>query len=59
MTLPVEVGQEEVVLDLYQRWQADALRDSDGTAIFILSCVWCVLTNSLLINTLNIYIVNI
>lgn len=31
MTLPVEVGQEDVVLDLYQRWQADALRDSDGT----------------------------
>lgn len=33
MTLPVEVGQEEVVLDLYQRWQADALRDSDGTTM--------------------------
>lgn len=33
MTLPVEVGQEEVVLDLYQRWQADALRDSDGTSM--------------------------
>ena len=33
MTLPVEVGQEDVVLDLYQRWQADALRDSDGTSM--------------------------
>ncbi|NIY94305.1 1,3-beta-galactosyl-N-acetylhexosamine phosphorylase N-terminal domain-containing protein, partial [Vibrio diazotrophicus] len=33
MTLPVEVGQEDVVLDLYQRWQADALRDSDGTTM--------------------------
>ncbi len=33
MTLPVEVGQEEVVLDLYKRWQADALRDSDGTTM--------------------------
>ncbi|WP_087024983.1 1,3-beta-galactosyl-N-acetylhexosamine phosphorylase [Thaumasiovibrio subtropicus] len=33
MTLPVEVGQEEVVLDLYKRWQADALRDSDGTSM--------------------------
>ncbi len=33
MTLPVESGQEEVVLDLYQRWQADALRDSDGTSM--------------------------
>ncbi|WP_165313746.1 1,3-beta-galactosyl-N-acetylhexosamine phosphorylase [Vibrio ziniensis] len=33
MTLPVEVGQEEVVLDLYQRWHADALRDSDGTTM--------------------------
>jgi 1,3-beta-galactosyl-N-acetylhexosamine phosphorylase len=31
MTLPVEVGQEEVVLDLCNRWQVDALRDSDGT----------------------------
>jgi len=33
MTLPVETGQEDVVLDLYQRWQADALRDSDGTTM--------------------------
>lgn len=33
MTLPVEVGQEDVVLDLYQRWHADALRDSDGTTM--------------------------
>lgn len=33
MTLPVEVGQEEVVLDLYKKWQADALRDSDGTSM--------------------------
>lgn len=33
MTLPVEVGQEDVVLDLYKRWQADALRDSDGTTM--------------------------
>ncbi|MFV0449328.1 MAG: 1,3-beta-galactosyl-N-acetylhexosamine phosphorylase [Vibrio sp.] len=33
MTLPVEVGQEQVVLELYQRWQADALRDSDGTTM--------------------------
>ncbi|EHD1695368.1 1,3-beta-galactosyl-N-acetylhexosamine phosphorylase [Vibrio vulnificus] len=33
MTLPVEEGQEDVVLDLYQRWQADALRDSDGTTM--------------------------
>ncbi|MBD1557608.1 1,3-beta-galactosyl-N-acetylhexosamine phosphorylase [Vibrio sp. S9_S30] len=33
MTLPVETGQEDVVLDLFQRWQADALRDSDGTTM--------------------------
>ncbi|KJY74799.1 1,3-beta-galactosyl-N-acetylhexosamine phosphorylase [Vibrio nigripulchritudo] len=33
MTLPVEAGQEDVVLDLFQRWQADALRDSDGTTM--------------------------
>ncbi|GLQ72194.1 1,3-beta-galactosyl-N-acetylhexosamine phosphorylase [Vibrio penaeicida] len=33
MTLPVETGQEDVVLDLFQRWQADTLRDSDGTTM--------------------------
>ena len=31
MTLPVETGQEEIVLDLLDRWHVDALRDSDGT----------------------------
>ncbi|WP_434361202.1 1,3-beta-galactosyl-N-acetylhexosamine phosphorylase [Parasalinivibrio latis] len=31
MSLPCEVGQEDVVLDLIHRWKADALRDSDGT----------------------------
>ncbi len=33
MTLPVEAGQESVVADLFERWQADALRDSDGTSM--------------------------
>jgi len=33
MTLPVETGQEDVVLDLAKRWRADALRDSDGTTM--------------------------
>lgn len=33
MTLPVEAGQESVVADLFKRWQADALRDSDGTSM--------------------------
>jgi len=33
MTLPVETGQEDTVLDLFNRWQADALRDSDGTTM--------------------------
>ncbi|UJF18193.1 1,3-beta-galactosyl-N-acetylhexosamine phosphorylase [Vibrio sp. SS-MA-C1-2] len=31
MTLPVEVGQEELVLNLVNRWNVDALRDCDGT----------------------------
>ncbi|QEN04466.1 1,3-beta-galactosyl-N-acetylhexosamine phosphorylase [Thiospirochaeta perfilievii] len=33
MTLPVESGHEELVLDLYKKWNADALRDSDGTTM--------------------------
>lgn len=33
MTLPAEIGQEEVVKKLYRYWKADALRDSDGTAM--------------------------
>lgn len=33
MTLPVETGQEDVVLDLFQRWHTDTLRDSDGTTM--------------------------
>ncbi len=33
MTLPVETGQEKTVLELFDRWQADALRDSDGTTM--------------------------
>ena len=31
VTLPIEAGKENVVLELVQKWGADALRNSDGT----------------------------
>ncbi len=33
MTLPVEAGHEDLVIKLAEKWQADALRDSDGTTM--------------------------
>ncbi|VGO15472.1 1,3-beta-galactosyl-N-acetylhexosamine phosphorylase [Pontiella desulfatans] len=32
-TLPAQAGMDDVVLDLAQRWGADAFRDSDGTEL--------------------------
>ena len=32
-TLPGETGHEKLTLDLAQRWDADVIRDSDGTAL--------------------------
>jgi 1,3-beta-galactosyl-N-acetylhexosamine phosphorylase len=32
-TLPAQAGMDDVVLDLAQRWGADAFRDSDGTVL--------------------------
>lgn len=33
MTLPAESGQEDTVLELIEKWGADAIRDSDGTQL--------------------------
>jgi 1,3-beta-galactosyl-N-acetylhexosamine phosphorylase len=33
VTLPAEADQEKVVLELTQKWGADAIRDSDGTRL--------------------------
>ncbi|MEN8127637.1 MAG: 1,3-beta-galactosyl-N-acetylhexosamine phosphorylase [Planctomycetota bacterium] len=33
VTLPAESGQEEAVKQIFQRWGADAVRDSDGTTL--------------------------
>lgn len=33
VTLPAELGQEKVVMELAQKWGADVLRDSDGTTL--------------------------
>lgn len=33
VTLPAEVGQEEVVKHLIEQWGVDAIRDSDGTTL--------------------------
>ena len=32
-TLPAQAGMDEIVLDLANRWGADAFRDSDGTVL--------------------------
>ena len=31
ITLPAEVGEQKMVVELTRRWGADAIRDSDGT----------------------------
>lgn len=33
ITLPAEAGQEKTVLELINKWGADAIRDSDGTTL--------------------------
>lgn len=33
VTLPAEVGEEKMVVELAKRWGADAIRDSDGTEL--------------------------
>lgn len=33
LTLPIEKGHEELVLELIQKWKADAIRNSDGTML--------------------------
>ncbi len=33
VTLPAEVGEEKMVVELARRWGADAIRDSDGTEL--------------------------
>lgn len=32
-TIPGEEGQEELTLELAERWGADCIRDSDGTQL--------------------------
>ena len=33
ITLPAEVGEEKMVVQLARKWGADAIRDSDGTEL--------------------------
>ena len=33
ITLPAEVGEEKMVVELARKWGADAIRDSDGTEL--------------------------
>ena len=33
ITLPAEVGEEKMVVELTKKWGADAIRDSDGTEL--------------------------